>query len=64
MPPTWKIGRAFLGIQNLKPGFHMVVSDGDVSQQRIGDAAGTLKTIWKRVYSDVPDVPIMSPTSP
>ena len=40
----------------VKPGFHIVVSDGDVSQQRIGDAAGTLMTIWKRIYSDVPDV--------
>ena len=44
----------------IKPGFHIVVSDGDVSQQRIGDAAGTLTTIWKRFYSDVPDVPVMS----
>ena len=30
----------------IKPGFHIDVSDGDVSQQRIGDAAGTLTTIW------------------
>ena len=29
-----------------------------MSQQRIGDAAGTFTTIWKRVYSDVPDVPV------
>ena len=28
-----------------------------MSQQRIGDAAGTLTTIWKRVYSDVPRSP-------
>ena len=41
----------------IKPGFHIVVSDGDVSQQRIG---GTLTPLWKRFYSDVPDVPVMS----
>ena len=27
--------------------FHIVVIDGDESQQRIGDAAGTLTMIWK-----------------
>ena len=50
--------------RQVKPGFYIVVSDGDVSHQRMGDAARMLTTIWKRVYSDVPDVPVMSPTSP
>ena len=30
-----------------KTGFRTIVSDGEMSQQRIGDAAWTLVTIWK-----------------
>ena len=29
-----------------KPGFHIDASDGNVSKQRIGGAAGTLTTLW------------------
>ena len=35
----------------VKPGFHINASDGEVSQYRIGDAAGALTMIRKRLLS-------------